>query len=195
MRVVYSYGPLGAGLTPSGLISIGSGLFSNPAAIRDLPGVVIRSLPCRSTMYPSSINRARCWAGMTAGGSRTAHVLPTVRREANSSGVRGSDSRAIIRLCPLTCIGTWSNLLKSANIASERSGGPARDEGHSRQRPPKRGAPFLVWSRCSFLTTGDSARCHKVPREGLVNDRSMGRTSTLPAMPQRWYGQLVSVQT
>jgi hypothetical protein len=101
--------------TPSGLISIGSGLFSNPAAIRDLPGVVIRSLPCRSTMYPSAINRARCWAGMTAGGSRTAHVFPTVRREANSSGVRGSDSHAIIRLCPLACIGTWSNLLRWAN--------------------------------------------------------------------------------
>ena len=115
MRVVFSYGSLGAGLTPGGLISIGSGLFSKPAAIRDLPGVVIRSLPCRSTMYPSSINRARCWAGMTAGGSLTAHVLPTVRREANSSGVRGSDSHAIIRLCPLTCIGAWSNLLRWAN--------------------------------------------------------------------------------
>jgi hypothetical protein len=114
MRVVCSYGPLPVS-TPSGLISIGSGLFSNPTAIRDLPGVVIRSLPCRSTMYPSSINRARCSAGMNAGGSRTAHVLPTVRREANSSRVRGSESHAIIRLCPLTCIGTWSNLLRWTN--------------------------------------------------------------------------------
>jgi hypothetical protein len=32
------------------LFQIGSGLFSNPAAIRCLPGVVIRSLPARSTM-------------------------------------------------------------------------------------------------------------------------------------------------
>jgi hypothetical protein len=117
--------------TPSGPFQSAVACF----AIRDLPGVVIRSLPCRFTMYPSSINRARCWAGMTAGGSRIAHVLPTVRREANSSGVRGSD--AMIRLCPLTCIGTWSNLLISGNTASEQSGAPARDDGHSRQRPPK----------------------------------------------------------
>src|SRR6202035_5101376 len=132
MRVVCSYGPLGAGLFRRlvAQISIGSGLFSNPAAIRDLPDVVIRSLPARSAMYLSSINRALCLAGMTAGGLRTAHVLPTVRREANSSGVRGSDSDAIIRLCPLTCVGTWSNLLKSANTASEQSGAPA-----ARRRP------------------------------------------------------------
>jgi hypothetical protein len=115
--VVCCYGPLDAGpfRGPVGPISIGSGLFSKPTAIRDLPDVVIRSLPCRFTMYPSSINRARCWAGMTGGGSRIAHVLPTVRREANSSGVRGSDSRAIMRLCTLACIGTWSNLLRWAN--------------------------------------------------------------------------------
>ncbi len=131
-----SYGPLGPGLfsTPSGQIPIGSGRFSNPAAIRHLPVVVIRSLPCRSTMYPSSINRARCSAGMTAGGSRTAHVLPTVRREANSSGVRGSDSDAMIRLCPLTCIGTWSNLLISANTSEQSKRTSGRDEGgYSRQ--------------------------------------------------------------
>jgi hypothetical protein len=36
----------------------GSGMFSNSAGIRDLPSVVIRSLPNRSAMYPSSINRA-----------------------------------------------------------------------------------------------------------------------------------------
>lgn len=106
MRVVCSYGPLDAGLFrgPVGPISIGRGPFSNPAAIRDLPGVVIRSLPSRFATYPSSINRARCWAGMTAGGSRTAHVLPTARREANSSGVRGSDSHAIVRLSPLRAL-------------------------------------------------------------------------------------------
>ena len=98
-----------------GPISIGLGLFSNPTAIRDLPGVVIRSLPSRFATYPSSINRALCSAGIIAGGSSTAHVLPTTRREANSSGVRGSDSHAIIRLCLLTCIGTWSNLLRWAN--------------------------------------------------------------------------------
>ena len=131
MRVVCSYGPLGAGLFRRlvAQISIGSGLFSNPAAIRDLPDVVIRSLPARSAMYPSSINRALCSAGMTAGGSRTAHVLPTVRREANSSGVRGSDSHAIIRLCPLTCIGTWSNLLRWANKPDLIEGWPNSRNG------------------------------------------------------------------
>jgi hypothetical protein len=117
MRVVGSYGPLHAGPPrgPVGPISIGRGLFSNPTAIRDLPDVVIRSLPSRFATYPSSINRALCSAGIIAGGSSTAHVLPTTRREANSSGVRGSDSHAIIRLCPLTCFGTWSNLLRWAN--------------------------------------------------------------------------------
>jgi hypothetical protein len=63
-----------------------AGLFSNPAAIRRLPGVVIRSLPSRSAIYPSRINRALCSGGITAGGSFT-DVLPTVSREANSSRV------------------------------------------------------------------------------------------------------------
>jgi hypothetical protein len=92
--------------------------------MRDLPGVVILSLPARSAMYPNPINRALCSAGMTAGGSRTAHVLPTVRRDANSSGVRGADSDAIIRLCPAACIGTWSTLLRWANKAASSVGGP-----------------------------------------------------------------------
>jgi len=104
MRVVCSYGPLPVS-TPSGLISIGSGLFSNPAAIRDLPGVVIRSLPCRSTMYPSSINRARCPAGIIAGGWSTAHVLPTISSEANSSLVSIFNLDAIIGLCPVRELG------------------------------------------------------------------------------------------
>ena len=161
MRVVCSYGPLGAGLFRRlvAQISIGSGLFSNPAAIRDLPGVVIRSLPARSAMYPSSINRALCSAGMTAGGSRTAHVLPTVRREANSSGVRGADSDAIIRLCPLTCVGTWSNLLKSANTASEQSGAPA---GAAKAVPVK-------------------AACFRPPPTVGANARSSPSSSAQPA--------------
>jgi hypothetical protein len=35
-----------------------SSVFSNPAAIRDLPDVVVRSLPDRSVMNSSAINRA-----------------------------------------------------------------------------------------------------------------------------------------
>jgi hypothetical protein len=52
MRVVCSYGPSDAGLFRRLVaeISNGSGLFSNPAAIRDLPDAVIRSLPNRSAM-------------------------------------------------------------------------------------------------------------------------------------------------
>jgi hypothetical protein len=153
MRVVCYYGPLGPGLfsTPSGQISIAIGRFSNPAAIRHLPVVVIRSLPCRSTMYPSSINRARCSAGMAAGGSRTAHVLPTVRREANSSGVRDSDSDAMIILCPLTCIGMWSNLLMLANTASEQ---------FSAQRARQRAIPGKAACFRPPMASFEMSTCH-----------------------------------
>src|SRR5882757_7945428 len=72
-----------------------AGLFSNPAAIRHLPGPVNRSLPARSDMYPSPINRALCSAGMAAGGPFTA-VLPTVRREANSCSLRRFDNLGAI---------------------------------------------------------------------------------------------------
>jgi hypothetical protein len=41
-----------------------AGLFSNPAAMRHLPGPINRSLPARSIMYPSPVNRALCSAGM-----------------------------------------------------------------------------------------------------------------------------------
>jgi hypothetical protein len=68
-----------------------------PFAIRNLPVVVIRSLPPRSAMYPSPISRAPCSAGITAGGSVTADVSPTVRSEANSSRVSVSDFLAIVR--------------------------------------------------------------------------------------------------
>jgi hypothetical protein len=68
-----------------------AGLFSNPAAMRDLPGPVNCSLPARSIMYPSLINRALCSAGIAAGESFTA-VLPTVRREANSCSLRRLDN-------------------------------------------------------------------------------------------------------
>jgi hypothetical protein len=56
-----------------------TGLFSNPAAMRTLPGPVNRSLPARSIMYPSLINRALCSVGIAAGEPFTA-VLPTVRK-------------------------------------------------------------------------------------------------------------------
>ena len=66
----------------------------NPAAIRCLPGVVIRSLSERSTMYPSPISRALCWAEITGGGSSIEH-LPTVSSEANSSRVSTLRSETI----------------------------------------------------------------------------------------------------
>ena len=49
------------------------------------PAEVIRSLPLRSIMYPSQIRWSLCSAGMIAGGSSIAHVLPTLSRDANSS--------------------------------------------------------------------------------------------------------------
>jgi hypothetical protein len=72
-----------------------AGLFSNPAAMRDLPRPVNRSLPASSIMYPSPVNRALCSAGMTAGGPFTG-VLPTVKREANSCSLRRFDNLATI---------------------------------------------------------------------------------------------------
>jgi hypothetical protein len=54
----------------------------NPFAIRNLPGVVIRSLPAKSAMSPSSISRALCSAGITAAGSETAQVFPTASKQA-----------------------------------------------------------------------------------------------------------------
>jgi hypothetical protein len=85
-----------------------------PFAIRNLPGVVIRSLPPRSAMYPSRISRALCVAEMTAGGSST-DVLPTVRSEANSSRVSGADLEAITPVCQFPQLGVWSILLRPAN--------------------------------------------------------------------------------
>jgi hypothetical protein len=41
-------------------------------------GSVTRSLPCTFIVYPSAISRTLCSMGMTAGGSNTADVLPTV---------------------------------------------------------------------------------------------------------------------
>ena len=67
------------------------------AAIRALPGVVIRSLPARSTMYPSPMSRALCSAGIAAGGSKT-EVLPTLSSDANSSRVSIFDLEIIIRV-------------------------------------------------------------------------------------------------
>jgi hypothetical protein len=66
----------------------------SPAAIRCLPGVVIRSRSERSTMYPSPISRALCWAEITGGGSSIEHS-PTVRSEANSSCVSTLRSETI----------------------------------------------------------------------------------------------------
>jgi hypothetical protein len=88
--------------------------FEFAAAIRALPGVVIRSLPNRSTMYPSPISRARCSAGITAGGSSTV-VLPTVSMDANSSRVSFFDLGAIVRIWPRSAIVAWSTLLRSTN--------------------------------------------------------------------------------
>jgi hypothetical protein len=91
----------------------------NPAAIRCLPGVVIRSLSERSTMYPSPTSRALCWAGIIAGGSSIEH-LPTVSREANSSRVSTLRTEAIdssmARFPNYTC----SILLKSAQKSRAR---------------------------------------------------------------------------
>jgi hypothetical protein len=70
----------------------------------------IRSLPARSTMYPSPISRALCSAGITAGGS-SAVVSPTLSSEANSSRVSFSDREAIIRVSPFSVVGAWSILL------------------------------------------------------------------------------------
>jgi hypothetical protein len=39
------------------------------------------------TQHDRTISRARCSAGITAGGQVTADVLPTVSSDANSSGV------------------------------------------------------------------------------------------------------------
>jgi hypothetical protein len=99
-----------SGAMPKFQFEMSSGLFSNPAAIRRLPGVVIRSLPARSTMYPSPISRALCSAGITAGGSSTV-VSPTLSSEANSSRVSFSDREAIIRVWPFSVVGAWSILL------------------------------------------------------------------------------------
>ena len=46
-------------------------------------------------MYPSAISRRLWSAGITAGEAVTAHVLPTVINEANSSRVRFCDPDAI----------------------------------------------------------------------------------------------------
>jgi hypothetical protein len=67
--------------------------------MRRLPGVVIRSLPTISAIYPSAMSRALCSVGITAGGSNTAH-LPTVSSEANSSRVGILDFEAMIRIWP-----------------------------------------------------------------------------------------------
>jgi hypothetical protein len=106
-------------------------------------------------MYPNPINRALCSAGMTAGGSRTAHVLPTVRREANSSGVRGADSDAIIRLCPSACIGTWSTLLRWANKAASVGGPRWRALTN---HPPRGHASAATWRVRAIAPV--AADCH-----------------------------------
>jgi hypothetical protein len=72
-----------------------AGLFSNPAAMRDPPDPVNSSLPAKCIMYPSPVNRALVFGGMTAGGPFTA-VLPTVRREANSCSLRRFDNLGTI---------------------------------------------------------------------------------------------------
>jgi hypothetical protein len=68
--------------------------------MRDRPGVVIRSLPDTSAMYPSMMSQTLCSKGIFAGGSFTADVLPTLSREANSSRVSVFDSASMIRVWP-----------------------------------------------------------------------------------------------
>jgi hypothetical protein len=62
-----------------------------------------RSLPDRPTMQSSAMSRARCSAGIAAGGSSTAHVLPIASRDANSSRPTRvwlcSDRRIICHQC------------------------------------------------------------------------------------------------
>lgn len=85
--------------------------------MRDRPGVVIRSLPDTSAMYPSMISRISCSKGIFAGGSFTADVLPTLSRDANSSRVSVFDSATMIRVWPFSVIGVWSILLRSAKAS------------------------------------------------------------------------------
>jgi hypothetical protein len=58
---------------------------------------------------------ALCSAGITAGGLSTAHVLPTVSRDANSSRVSFFDLETINRIWPHSEIVAWSTLLRSTN--------------------------------------------------------------------------------
>jgi hypothetical protein len=79
--------------------------FSNPAAIRDLPDVVVRSLPDRSVMNSSAINRALCSTGIRGGGSVIEVGLPTTSSDTNSSRVSVFDFKTIVRIWPSTVIG------------------------------------------------------------------------------------------
>ena len=67
---------------------------SCPAYIRNRPGVVIRSRPAMSAIWPIAINRALCETGIV-GAKPCTGVLPAASREANSSSVSvGSDPMA-----------------------------------------------------------------------------------------------------
>ena len=62
-----------------------------PAAIRWRPGVVMRSRPAKSLIYPSAMSRALCLAGTNAGGW-AGRLLPTKTKEENSSLVSKLES-------------------------------------------------------------------------------------------------------